>query len=48
MTPLDWLRALYTATIPVGDGQQLLVREVVGNLFGLASALGGMLRRVWA
>lgn len=24
------------------------MREVVGNLFGLASALGGMLRRVWA
>ncbi|WP_343917880.1 nicotinamide riboside transporter PnuC [Agrococcus citreus] len=48
MDPLNWLLALYTATIPVGDGQQLLVREVVGNLFGLASALGGMLRRVWA
>ncbi|MCH1883158.1 nicotinamide riboside transporter PnuC [Agrococcus sp. ARC_14] len=48
MDPLDWLHTLYTATIPVGEGQQLLVREVVGNLFGLASALGGMLRRIWA
>ncbi|GEK81268.1 nicotinamide riboside transporter PnuC [Agrococcus baldri] len=48
MDPIDWLTALYTATIPVGGGQELLLREVVGNAFGLASALGGMLRRVWA
>lgn len=26
----------------------ILVREVVGNAFGLASAVGGMRRRVWA
>ena len=45
---IDWLIACYTATIPVGETQQLLVREIVGNVFGLASALGGMLRRVWA
>lgn len=48
MDPLDWIVALYTATIPVGGGQELLLREVVGNAFGLASALGGMLRRIWA
>ena len=30
-----------------GD-QSLLVREVLGNAFGLASALGGMRRKVWA
>lgn len=48
MDPLAWLISLYTATIPVGGGQELLLREVVGNAFGLASALGGMLRRVWA
>ncbi|WP_413320028.1 nicotinamide riboside transporter PnuC [Agrococcus sp. 1P02AA] len=48
MDSLDWLTALYTATIPVGGGQELLLREVVGNAFGLASALGGMLRRAWA
>jgi nicotinamide mononucleotide transporter len=48
MDPLAWLLALYTATIPVGGGQELLLREVVGNAFGLASAVGGMLRRVWA
>ena len=32
---------------PVGNGS-LYVREVVGNLFGLASALLGMRRLVWA
>jgi nicotinamide mononucleotide transporter len=41
---LDWL---LHGTIPVGDGY-LSVREVVGNLFGLASALLGMRRIVWA
>jgi nicotinamide mononucleotide transporter len=41
---LDWL---LNGTIPVGDGY-LSVREVVGNLFGLASALLGMRRLVWA
>ncbi|SDR66274.1 nicotinamide riboside transporter PnuC [Agrococcus carbonis] len=48
MDPASWLFDLYGATIPVGGGQELLLREVVGNAFGLASALGGMLRRVWA
>jgi nicotinamide mononucleotide transporter len=41
---LEWL---LHGTIPVGDGS-LYVREVVGNLFGLASALFGMRRLVWA
>jgi nicotinamide mononucleotide transporter len=41
---LDWL---LNGTIAVGDGY-LSVREVVGNLFGLASALLGMRRLVWA
>ncbi|WP_205475170.1 nicotinamide riboside transporter PnuC [Nocardioides sp. SYSU D00038] len=41
---LDWL---LHGTIAVGDGQ-LAVREVVGNLFGLASALFGMRRLAWA
>jgi len=41
---LDWL---LNGTISVGDGY-LSVREVVGNLFGLASALLGMRRLVWA
>jgi len=38
---------LFDATFTVGD-QVVLWREVVGNIFGLASALGGMRRRVWA
>ncbi len=41
---LDWL---LHGTIQVGDGY-LSVREVVGNLFGLGSALLGMRRVVWA
>jgi nicotinamide mononucleotide transporter len=47
MESLRWLIDLFNAHIPVGDSS-LLVREVVGNVFGLASALGGMRRRVWA
>jgi nicotinamide mononucleotide transporter len=35
------------AQIHFGD-KHILWREVVGNLFGLASAVGGMRRRVWA
>jgi len=44
---MDLLRWLFEAQIPVG-GTALLLREVLGNVFGLASALGGMRRRVWA
>jgi nicotinamide mononucleotide transporter len=35
------------ATLTIG-GHDILWREIVGNLFGLASAIGGMRRRVWA
>src|SRR4051794_11265441 len=34
--------------VGAAGGQSLLIREVVGNVFGLASALGGMRRKVWA
>ncbi|MHA7283836.1 nicotinamide riboside transporter PnuC [Arthrobacter sp. TMS2-4] len=44
---MDFLQWLFEARIPVGNGS-LLLREVVGNVFGLLSALGGMRRRVWA
>lgn len=47
MDALRWLIELFNWYIPVGGGG-LLVREVVGNIFGLASALGGMRRKVWA
>lgn len=44
---MDVIRWLFDATFSIGD-QQLLWREVIGNAFGLASALGGMRRKVWA
>ncbi|PZR52131.1 nicotinamide riboside transporter PnuC [Xylanimonas oleitrophica] len=44
MSVIEWL---FSATFHIGD-QQLLWREVIGNVFGLASALGGMRRKVWA
>ena len=44
---MEFLRWLFDAQWHIGD-QTLLVREVVGNVFGLASALGGMRRKVWA
>lgn len=46
MDPISWL---FDAQITFGDGDQhILWREVIGNAFGLMSALGGMRRRVWA
>ncbi|WP_179864938.1 nicotinamide mononucleotide transporter, partial [Priestia megaterium] len=42
--PLDWL---FDATLTVA-GHDVLWREILGNLFGLASAVGGLRRRVWA
>lgn len=44
---MEWFRAAYDATFLVGD-QQIYWREVIGNLFGLTSALGGLRRKVWA
>lgn len=44
MSLLEWL---LHGTIPVPGGE-LGAREVVGNLFGLASAILGMKRFVWA
>ncbi|GAA1339456.1 nicotinamide mononucleotide transporter [Arthrobacter roseus] len=44
---MDILRWLFDATIQIGSSQ-LLVREVLGNIFGLLSALSGMRRKVWA
>lgn len=41
---VDWL---FDAQITIGS-QHLLWREVLGNVFGLLSALGGMRRKVWA
>ena len=44
MNPFEFL---FQASFTVGD-QVVLWREVVGNLFGLLSALGGIRRKVWA
>lgn len=44
---LRWLIEAFNSYITIGSSA-LLVREVVGNLFGLASALGGIRRKVWA
>ena len=41
------LRWLFEAQLTIA-GHPILWREVIGNLFGLASAVGGMRRRVWA
>jgi nicotinamide mononucleotide transporter len=38
---------LYEAHLTIG-GHDITWREIVGNAFGLASAVGGMRRRVWA
>ena len=44
---MDLLRWLYEASIPVA-GYQLHWLELIGVLFGLGSAIGGLRRRVWA
>jgi nicotinamide mononucleotide transporter len=41
---LHWL---FNAQLVIA-GHPILWREIIGNLFGFASALGGMRRRVWA
>ncbi len=41
------LQFLYDAHLSVG-GHQITWREIVGNAFGFASAVGGLRRRVWA
>jgi nicotinamide mononucleotide transporter len=43
MNPIEWL---FDAQLVIGD-QVILWREIVGNAFGLASAVGGMRRKVW-
>jgi nicotinamide mononucleotide transporter len=45
---MDVFVDLLDAQITFGGDQHILWREVTGNVFGLASAIGGMRRRVWA
>ena len=44
---MDLVHWLFDAQLVIGD-QHVLWREVIGNVFGLASALGGLRRKVWA
>jgi nicotinamide mononucleotide transporter len=44
---MTWLEKLFEAQLTIGS-QHILWREVVGNAFGFASAIGGLRRRVWA
>lgn len=47
MTISDFLAGLLNAELHTGFGS-ILWREIIGNVFGLASAWLGMQRRVWA
>ncbi|MCS4531975.1 nicotinamide mononucleotide transporter family protein [Corynebacterium sp. ES2730-CONJ] len=44
---MNLLTTLLDATLVIG-GVPILWREIIGNAFGLASAIGGMRRVVWA
>ena len=44
---MQFISWLFDAQLVTGD-QTVLWREIVGNVFGLLSALGGMRRKVWA
>ena len=44
---MNWLERLFEAQLTIGSSH-ILWREIVGNVFGFGSAIGGMRRRVWA
>jgi nicotinamide mononucleotide transporter len=44
---MNWLEKLFEAQLTIGS-QHILWREIIGNAFGFASAIGGLRRRVWA
>lgn len=44
---MSWLERVFDAQLTI-FGQPILWREIVGNGFGFASAIGGLRRRVWA
>jgi nicotinamide mononucleotide transporter len=45
---MHWLDAFYSAKWQVTGNQAIYYREIVGNAFGLGSALLGLRRKVWA
>ncbi|HET7280468.1 MAG TPA: nicotinamide mononucleotide transporter family protein [Dermatophilaceae bacterium] len=44
---MNILKWLYEAQLTIG-GHAITWREIIGNAFGFASAIGGLRRRVWA
>ena len=44
---MNWFEQAFSAQMVIG-GYPITYREVVGNVFGLASAIGGLRRQVWA
>ena len=44
---MTWLERLFEAQLTIGSSH-ILWREIIGNVFGFASAIGGMRRRIWA
>ncbi|WP_130179159.1 nicotinamide riboside transporter PnuC [Cryobacterium sp. SO1] len=44
MSLINWL---FDAQLQIGT-QTILWREIIGNAFGIASAVGGMRRKIWA
>jgi nicotinamide mononucleotide transporter len=44
---VSWLQQAFDAQITI-SGHGITYREIIGNVFGLASAIGGMRRKVWA
>src|SRR3954469_11210167 len=44
---MNWFQQAFEAQLTI-SGHAIRCRQRVGNLFGLASAIGGMRRRVWA
>src|SRR3954451_21689209 len=44
---MNWFQQAFEAQLTI-SGHAITYREIVGNLFGLASAVGGMRRKAWA
>lgn len=44
---MNWFQSAFEAQLVIA-GHAITYREIIGNGFGLASAIGGMRRKVWA
>lgn len=45
---ITYLKYILESQIILNNGTIIFIREIIGNILGLASAIGGMQRRVWA